>query len=79
MTGNWIVGAIEIKKRNLEDELTALEGESKEKFLEFLRKTLTWDPEERAGIVDLLSTDRWIREKSAPPLPSDSDSEQPSS
>lgn len=44
---------LEIKKRDLKDELTALEGENKENFLDFMYKALTWGPKKRIRAADM--------------------------
>lgn len=60
MTGNCTIEkGPGFKERNLEDELTILEGEDKRLFLDFIRKTLTWDPNKRASLAQLLN-DPWI-------------------
>lgn len=43
----------------LESEEENLEGEEKDEFLAFIRKTLQWRPEDRASASDLLK-DPWL-------------------
>lgn len=37
------------RRTNLEDLVTTLEREDKDKFVEFLRRLLCWPPKERLG------------------------------
>ncbi|CAK42518.1 hypothetical protein CBS63078_6248 [Aspergillus niger] len=57
--GNW-KGATEIPPVSLENLEEILEGESRQLFLQFLRKMLKWKPEERESARDLLD-DPWLR------------------
>lgn len=50
--GNWI-GATPIPEQTLETRLTRLHGKDKDLLLAFLRKILTWLPEDRASAQDL--------------------------
>jgi hypothetical protein len=43
----------------LEDSEAYLEGENQEKFLQFMRKVLQWDPEKRYSAGGLLM-DPWL-------------------
>jgi serine/threonine protein kinase len=43
----------------LEDSEEYLEGENKKMFMQFVRKMLRWDPEERHSARELL-TDPWL-------------------
>jgi serine/threonine protein kinase len=43
----------------LEDSEEYLEGENKKMFMQFVRKMLRWDPEERQSARELL-TDPWL-------------------
>jgi len=44
----------------LENTITALDGEEKRLFLEFVSKMLKWLPEDRATAKELLA-DAWLR------------------
>lgn len=57
-TGRW-KGAIEVPQCSLEDSEEYLEGENKKMFMQFVRKMLRWDPEERQSARELL-TDPWL-------------------
>lgn len=46
-------------KDSLEDSEEYLEGENQVMFMQFMRKMLRWDPEERQSARDLLS-DPWL-------------------
>ncbi|RMZ81670.1 hypothetical protein DV737_g2373, partial [Chaetothyriales sp. CBS 132003] len=49
-----------IPKTSLEDFVTSIPaGKEKEQFLTFIRRLLTWDPEERAASYDILQ-DEWF-------------------
>jgi serine/threonine protein kinase len=56
--GRWKV-AIEVPRCSLEDSEEYLEGENKKMFMQFVRKMLRWDPEERQSARELL-TDPWL-------------------
>lgn len=56
--GRW-KGAIEVPQCSLEDSEEYLEGENKKMFMQFVRKMLRWDPEERQSAPELL-TDPWL-------------------
>ncbi|KAH1270733.1 hypothetical protein KXX33_007158 [Aspergillus fumigatus] len=56
--GRWNV-AIEVPHCSLEDSEEYLEGENKKMFMQFVRKMLRWDPEERQSARELL-TDPWL-------------------
>jgi serine/threonine protein kinase len=56
--GRW-KGAIEVPQCSLEDSEEYLEGENKKMFMQFVRKMLRWDPEERQSARELL-TDPWL-------------------
>ena len=57
--GNW-KGLAEILDQSLESREFRLESEDKMLFLQFLRKTLRWLPEERPTAEELFS-DEWVR------------------
>ncbi|KAI9042650.1 kinase-like protein [Aspergillus affinis] len=57
--GNWR-GSVDIPEQSLESRESRLEGSNKTLFLEFLRKTLCWLPEERPTAMELLA-DEWLR------------------
>ncbi|KAL5339932.1 kinase-like protein [Aspergillus crustosus] len=57
--GHWR-GRAEIPRQSLEDRETRLERDDKALFLNFLRKTLQWLPNERPEARDLLA-DKWLR------------------
>ncbi|KAF3482748.1 CMGC/SRPK protein kinase [Arthroderma uncinatum] len=58
-TGEYIGGA-PIPQTSLEEFVTVIPpGDEKDKFLQFIRKMLTWDPEERKPSIELL-TDEWL-------------------
>ena len=57
--GNWKAD-IKIPLESLEKLEGALEGESQQLFLRFLRKMLRWKSEERASARELLD-DPWLR------------------
>ncbi|KAK2804919.1 hypothetical protein FQN50_006429 [Emmonsiellopsis sp. PD_5] len=44
-----------IAARSLEDEVTAVEGQEKHDFVDFMRKMLEWDPERRKTARDLIA------------------------
>ena len=49
-----------IPQTSLEDFVTTIPpGEEKEMFLRFIRKLLTWDPEDR-GTANELIEDEWL-------------------
>lgn len=56
--GRW-KGKAKIPDLSLEDSEEYLEGENKMLFLQFMRKMLRWDPDERQTAQKLL-TDRWL-------------------
>ncbi|KAH8927533.1 kinase-like protein [Atractiella rhizophila] len=56
--GNWR-GLVPIPKKSFEDVETRFEGECKELFLAFIRKTLKWDPAERPTASELWG-DPWL-------------------
>jgi hypothetical protein len=53
-------GLAEIPAQTLESRESRLEGESKRRFLQFLRKTMQWQPEDRPTAEDLFA-DEWVR------------------
>ncbi|GKZ61335.1 hypothetical protein AnigIFM49718_008045 [Aspergillus niger] len=57
--GNW-KGAVEISPISLEKLEGNLEGDSQQLFLQFLRKILKWNPEERQSARELLN-DSWLQ------------------
>ncbi|KAJ0420108.1 kinase-like protein [Aspergillus carlsbadensis] len=57
--GNWR-GLAEIPTHTLEECELRLGGDNKASFLEFLRKTLQWLPEDRPTAEELLA-DKWVR------------------
>ncbi|PYI29996.1 kinase-like protein [Aspergillus indologenus CBS 114.80] len=57
--GNW-KNVESVPQQSLESRESRLEGDSQRLFLEFLRKTLCWLPEERPTAEQLL-TDQWLR------------------
>lgn len=57
--GKWR-GAIDIPPVSLEKLEGYLEGEERQLFLQFLRKMLKWNPEERESARELLD-DPWLR------------------
>ncbi|CAI7577461.1 unnamed protein product [Penicillium pancosmium] len=59
-TGTYDYEGLDNKKRELKDELTALKGESKERFLDFMSQALTWDPEKRISVDDMFFHP-WLR------------------
>ncbi|KAJ9234127.1 hypothetical protein DTO169E5_6704 [Paecilomyces variotii] len=56
--GQW-KAAIEVPHYSLEESEEYLEGENKNMFMQFIRKMLRWDPEERQSARELLS-DPWL-------------------
>jgi serine/threonine-protein kinase SRPK3 len=56
--GNWRRLA-EIPQHRLEDSEANLEGENKKMFMQFMRKMLQWEPEDRQSAVELM-TDPWL-------------------
>jgi hypothetical protein len=58
-SGNWR-GLAEIRTHTLEERESRLEGDNKTSFLEFLRKTLQWRPEDRPTAEELLA-DKGVR------------------
>ncbi|KAJ9367656.1 hypothetical protein DTO282E5_7653 [Paecilomyces variotii] len=56
--GQW-KAAIEVPHYSLEESEEYLEGENKKMFMQFIRKMLRWDPEERQSARELLS-DPWL-------------------
>ena len=59
VAGNW-KGLAKIPDQSLESRESRLEPENKMTFLQFLRKTLCWLPEERPTAEELLA-DEWVR------------------
>lgn len=57
-TGQW-KGEAKIPNTTLEDSEEYLEGESHALFLQFMRKMLQWDPDERLSARELLM-DPWL-------------------
>ncbi|RHZ57076.1 hypothetical protein CDV55_106046 [Aspergillus turcosus] len=57
-SGQW-KAAVEIPHNSLEDSEEYLEGENKKIFMQFVRKMLRWDPEERQSARELLM-DPWL-------------------
>ncbi|KAK1142858.1 hypothetical protein N8T08_007292 [Aspergillus melleus] len=57
--GNWR-DSVRIPEQSLESRESRLEGSNKIPFLNFLRKTLCWLPEERPTAEELLF-DEWLR------------------
>ena len=47
------------KDFDFESSLSKLEGEEKAMFTRFVKKMVTWDPEDRASAKDLLK-DPWL-------------------
>jgi serine/threonine protein kinase len=56
--GNW-KGLAEIPQHTLEDSEVCLEGENKKMFVQFMRKMLQWDPDQRHNAAELL-VDPWL-------------------
>ncbi|KAJ5618219.1 hypothetical protein N7528_006862 [Penicillium herquei] len=57
--GNW-VSECPIPKTSLEDFVTTIPpGEEKDRFLQFIRKILTWDPDVRATANEIIP-DEWL-------------------
>ena len=56
--GTW-KGLADVPENSLEDSEEYLADENKERFLRFMRKMLTWDPEERQSAKELLM-DEWL-------------------
>ncbi|PIL32639.1 hypothetical protein GSI_05343 [Ganoderma sinense ZZ0214-1] len=56
--GNWI-GKASVPEDSLEQLEENLEGEDKAQFLAFVRKMVTWKPEDRCSIEELLK-DPWL-------------------
>ncbi len=56
--GNWI-GATSVPDDSLEQSEQNLEREDKAQFLAFMRKMVTWRPEDRCSAKELL-TDAWL-------------------
>ncbi|GAB1194053.1 hypothetical protein APSETT444_003292 [Aspergillus pseudonomiae] len=56
--GQW-KAIVEVPPYSLEDSEEYLEGENKKMFMQFIRKMLRWDPEERHSARELLS-DPWL-------------------
>ena len=56
--GRW-KGLADIPQNSLEDSEKYLEGKEKESLIQFVRKMLQWDPEERQSARELL-TDSWL-------------------
>ncbi|KAL5336603.1 kinase-like domain-containing protein [Aspergillus crustosus] len=57
--GIW-KGRADIPKQTLEERETRLEWREKDLFLQFVRKALHWDPEQRPTAMELLM-DEWLR------------------
>ncbi|GIK00082.1 hypothetical protein Aspvir_004097 [Aspergillus viridinutans] len=57
-SGQW-TAAVEVPHNSLEDSEEYLEGENKKMFMQFVRKMLRWDPEERQSARELLM-DPWL-------------------
>jgi serine/threonine-protein kinase SRPK3 len=47
---------------SLEEIETALAGEDKKRFMQFMRKMLQWDPDDRSTAKELLK-DPWLQEQ----------------
>ncbi|KAE8354163.1 kinase-like domain-containing protein [Aspergillus coremiiformis] len=56
--GQW-KAVVEVPQYSLEESEEYLEGENKKLFMQFIRKMLRWDPEERQSACELLS-DPWL-------------------
>ena len=56
--GNWI-GATSLPDDSLEQSELNLKGEDKAQFLRFVRKMVTWKPEDRCSAEELLD-DPWL-------------------
>lgn len=46
---------------DLENTISSISGQEKDKFLEFARRMIKWDPEERSTATELLK-DPWLYE-----------------
>lgn len=57
-TGNW-KGLVDVPRISLEDSEEYLEGANKKMFMDFIRKMLQWDPNERLSARELLM-DPWL-------------------
>ncbi|GFF63546.1 hypothetical protein IFM47457_00404 [Aspergillus lentulus] len=57
-SGQW-KGAVEVPHNSLEDSEEYLEGGNEKMFIQFVRKMLRWDPEERQSARELLM-DPWL-------------------
>jgi hypothetical protein len=59
-SGCWKgAGGIAIPRLSLEDSVSALDGEAKAEFLNFVKSMLKWQPEERKRASELLE-DPWM-------------------
>jgi serine/threonine protein kinase len=54
--GHWTGGSnsITIPKISLEQRISAVEGQEKELFLDFVRSMLRWQPDDRKSATELL-------------------------
>ncbi|KAJ5623337.1 CMGC/SRPK protein kinase [Penicillium lividum] len=57
--GIWKVRDVKIQRRTLEDQMTMLEGDEKDMFLDFMRSMLQWRPEDRKAAAELC-THPWL-------------------
>jgi serine/threonine protein kinase len=62
--GNW-TGQAPIPERSLESLVAGNEGEDVEGFLQWMRKALQWDPEDRPTALGLLGHE-WMSRKTKP-------------
>ncbi|KAM0418628.1 hypothetical protein ACHAPT_012431 [Fusarium lateritium] len=60
VVGKWKAEVDVPQDARLEDSVTRLEGEEKERFLEFVRGMFQWRPEDRKTAAQLLD-DPWLR------------------
>lgn len=59
LVGNWKAD-LAIPKKSLENEEKVLRGENKAQFLDFMKCTLQWRPEDRRSARELIDHP-WIR------------------
>ena len=60
LIGNW-KGSFAIPEQSLESREVQLTGTNQKLFLQFMRKMLQWNPEDRASAQQLLFEDEWVR------------------